>query len=80
VVIPVLYMLLVSLVIRACIATGGLQGLTTLLSPDWEQLTRPAAWLEASCQVGRTYRSSSAELTRPAASRGSMSGRKNLPL
>ncbi len=56
VLIPVLYMLLVSLVIRSCIAAGGLQGLTTLLSPDWERLTRPASWLEAACQVWRSER------------------------
>jgi hypothetical protein len=54
VLIPVLYMLLVSLVIRSCIAAGGLQGLNTLLSPDWERLTRPASWLEAACQVWRS--------------------------
>jgi len=49
--VPLMYMLLVSLTIRACIATGGIQGVTTLLSPDWSVLKNPTAWFDASAQV-----------------------------
>jgi len=51
VLLPLMYMLLVSLTIRACIADGGIQGVTTLLSPNWTVMTSPTAWLEVTAQV-----------------------------
>jgi len=51
VLLPFMFMLLVSLTIRACIATGGIQGVTTLLSPNWSVMTQPTSWLEATTQV-----------------------------
>ena len=49
--VPVTFMLLVSLVIRACLAGGGTLGIMTLLAPDWTQLTSPASWMVAAAQV-----------------------------
>ena len=49
--VPVTFMLLVSLVIRACLAGGGTLGIMTLLAPDWTQLTSPASWMVAVAQV-----------------------------
>ena len=49
--VPVTFMLLVSLVIRACLAGGGTLGILTLLAPDWAHLTSPASWMVAVAQV-----------------------------
>jgi len=51
VVVPACFMLLVTLTIRTCLATGGPDGVLTLLAPDWAVLTQPEVWLEAAGQV-----------------------------
>ena len=45
--IPLTYMLLVTLVIRACLAPGAPAGVLSFLSPDWSLLSQPRLWLEA---------------------------------
>merc|ERR1719211_921756 len=40
-------MLLVTLVIRACLAPGAPAGVLSFLSPDWSLLSQPRLWLEA---------------------------------
>merc|ERR1711963_249784 len=49
--VPAAFMLMMTLTIRACLATGGPQGVLLLLAPDWSVLTLPGAWLEAAAQV-----------------------------
>ena len=49
--VPVTFMLLVSLVIRSCLAGGGTHGILTLMAPDWSHLTSPASWMVAAAQV-----------------------------
>ena len=49
--VPACYMLLVTLTIRTCLATGGPHGVLILLTPDWSVLTQPSVWLEATGQV-----------------------------
>ena len=49
--VPLAFMLLVSLVIRSCLAEGGPQGVLSLLSPDWRLLKEPSLWLQAAAQV-----------------------------
>ena len=49
--VPGCFMLIVTLTIRACLDTGGPQGVLLLLAPDWTVLTRPSVWLEAAGQV-----------------------------
>ena len=49
--VPACFMLLVTLTIRTCLATGGLQGVLILLTPNWSVLTQPTVWLEATGQV-----------------------------
>lgn len=49
--VPACFMLVVTLVIRACLAAGGPQGVLSLLSPDWAVLKEPGVWLEAATQV-----------------------------
>ena len=44
--VPASFMLLVTLTIRACLATGGPQGVLLLLAPDWGVLTQPGAWAQ----------------------------------
>ena len=48
---PLCFMLLVSLVIRSCVAPGGADGIMTLLSPDWSQLSSFSGWMMAAQQV-----------------------------
>jgi len=49
--VPASFMLLVTLTIRTCLATGGPHGVLLLLTPDWSVLTQPAVWLEVTGQV-----------------------------
>lgn len=49
--VPACFMLLVTLTIRTCLATGGPAGVMILLTPDWAVLTQPLVWLEAAGQV-----------------------------
>jgi len=49
--VPACYMLLVTLVIRTCLCTGGPQGVLTFLRPEWSLLKEPTIWLEAASQV-----------------------------
>ena len=49
--VPACFMLLVTLTIRTCLATGGPQGVLILLTPNWSVLTQPTVWLEATGQV-----------------------------
>eukprot|EP00092_Neocalanus_flemingeri_P033013 GFUD01035905.1.p1 GENE.GFUD01035905.1~~GFUD01035905.1.p1 ORF type:complete len:666 (-),score=128.90 GFUD01035905.1:19-2016(-) len=49
--VPACFMIIVTLVIRACLATGGPQGVLTFLHPDWSLLKEPTIWLEAASQV-----------------------------
>ena len=49
--IPLCYMLLVTLVIRACLAPGAPAGVLSFLSPDWSLLSQPRLWLEAAQHV-----------------------------
>ena len=49
--VPVCFMLLVSLTIRSCLATGGPHGVLQLLTPDWNILTQYSVWLEVTHQV-----------------------------
>merc|ERR1719204_2100613 len=49
--VPTAFMLLVSLTIRACLAPGAPNAVLHLLTPDWEALTRPSTWLEATAQA-----------------------------
>ncbi|XP_023325122.1 sodium-dependent proline transporter [Eurytemora carolleeae] len=54
----VLIFILVTIIIivqicGSCIADGGLQGVTMLLTPNWIKLTDPTAWLEATSQVDK---------------------------
>ena len=49
--VPLAFMLLVSLVIRSCLAEGGPQGVLSLLSPDWSLLKEPSLWLRAAAHV-----------------------------
>jgi len=49
--VPISFMILVTLTIRTCLASGGPQGVWTLLTPDWSVLTQPTVWLEAVGQV-----------------------------
>ena len=49
--VPAAFALLVSLTIRACLASGAPHGILTLLRPDWRVLASPAAWLRAAAQV-----------------------------
>merc|ERR1719410_1756279 len=48
---PLAFMLLVTLVIRSCLAEGGPQGVLSLLSPDWSLLKEPSLWLRAAAHV-----------------------------
>ena len=47
---PLSFMLMVTLVIRSCLAPGGPHGIMTLLAPDWSQMSSPAAWMMAAQQ------------------------------
>jgi len=49
--VPAAFMLLMTLTIRACLASGGPQGVIFLLSPDWSVLLQPTTWLAAAAQV-----------------------------
>jgi len=49
--VPTCYMLMVTLVIRTCLTTGGPQGVLTFLRPDWSLLKEPTIWMEAASQV-----------------------------
>ena len=49
--VPACFMIIVTLVIRACLATGGPQGVLSFLHPDWSLLKEPTIWLEAASQV-----------------------------
>jgi len=49
--IPACFMIIVTLLIRTCLTTGGPQGVLTFLHPDWSLLKEPTTWLEASSQV-----------------------------
>ena len=49
--VPASFMLMVTLVIRSCLAPGAPQGIISLLSPDWDKLTQPSAWLIAAANV-----------------------------
>jgi len=48
---PLAFMLLVTLVIRSCLAEGGPQGVLSLLSPEWSLLKEPSLWLQAAAHV-----------------------------
>ena len=45
------FLLLITLTIRCCLTVSGSEAVTSLLSPDWLQLSRPLVWLEAVVQV-----------------------------
>lgn len=49
--IPILYMLMVTLVIRSCLTDTGPQAVLTYLSPNWSLLKEPSLWLEAAAHV-----------------------------
>ena len=49
--VPLAYMLLVTLTIRACLGEGVPQGVLDLLTPNWAVLTMPTVWLEAAAHV-----------------------------
>merc|ERR1711881_121284 len=49
--VPACYMLMVTLVIRTCLSTGGPQGVLTFLRPEWSLLKEPPIWMEAASQV-----------------------------
>jgi len=49
--IPLAFMLMVTLVIRSCLAEGAPQGVLTYLTPNWSLLKEPSLWLETSCHV-----------------------------
>lgn len=49
--VPACFMLIVTLVIRACLETGGPEGVLTFLHPNWKLLKEPTVWLEAASQV-----------------------------
>ena len=49
--IPLCYMLMVTLVIRSCLADGAPQGVLTFLTPNWTLLKEPSLWLEATSHV-----------------------------
>jgi len=49
--VPVCFMLMVTLVIRSCLAGGGPYGILTLMSPDWSHMTSPSSWMLAAGQV-----------------------------
>jgi SNF family Na+-dependent transporter len=51
VIVPACFMIIVTLVIRACLAMGGPQGVLTFLRPDWILLKEPTIWIEANSQV-----------------------------
>ena len=51
VLVPLSFMLMVTLVIRSCLAPGAPAGILTLLSPDWSKLTQPSVWLLAAGNV-----------------------------
>jgi len=48
---PLCFMIIVTLVIRACLATGGPQGVLMFLQPTWSLVKEPTIWLEAASQV-----------------------------
>ena len=45
------FLLLATLTIRCCLTVPGAEAVTSLLTPDWTQLTRPLVWLEAVIQL-----------------------------
>jgi SNF family Na+-dependent transporter len=49
--VPACFMILVTLTIRSCLASGGPHGVLLLLSPDWSVLTQPTVWLQVTGQV-----------------------------
>ena len=49
--VPACFMLMMILTIRSCLATGGPQGVLTLLTPNWSVFTQPIVWLEVTGQV-----------------------------
>lgn len=49
--VPVCFMLMVTLVIRSCLAPGAAAGVLALLAPDWSRLSSPASWMVAAAQV-----------------------------
>ena len=51
VVVPVVFGLMVTLVIRSCLATGGPYGILTLLAPDWTYISSAGSWMVAAQQV-----------------------------
>ena len=51
VIVPLCYIIILSLAVRCTIDSGGSDGVLALLSPDWRSLASPTAWLEASCHV-----------------------------
>jgi len=51
VVVPTCFVLLMTLTIRTCWAKGGPEGVLMLLAPNWNVLTQPTVWLEATGQV-----------------------------
>ena len=50
-VVPVLYGLLITLVIRTCMEEAGPPGFLDLMSPDWTVLSQATTWLEAAAHV-----------------------------
>ena len=51
VMVPLCFMLMVTLVIRSCLADGAPQGVLMFLTPNWSLLKEPSLWLEASTHV-----------------------------
>ena len=45
------FLLLVTITIRCCLTVPGAEAVTSLLTPDWPQLTQPLVWLEAVTQL-----------------------------
>jgi len=50
-VVPLVYGLLITLVIRTCMEPAGPPGFVRLMTPDWSVLSRATAWLEAVAHV-----------------------------
>ena len=49
--IPLVYMIMVTLIIRSCLTDTGPQAVLAYLSPDWSLLKEPSLWLETAGHV-----------------------------
>ena len=49
--VPLCYVIILSLSVRCTVQSDGADGVLALISPNWRSLGSPTAWLEASCHV-----------------------------